>query len=119
MTAVVLQDPLSTEIEQAAAEEGVVVDKWIEDAVRRQLMLFRQKTIVSETEAWYRLPSADRERFRGQYVAVSGGEVVDFDTDRLSLYRRVIERFGRRAILITEGGDNPIPEYRVMSPRTA
>ncbi len=111
MTTVVLQEPLRIEIEQAAAKEGIVVDKWIESAVKRQLMLSRQKAIIQETEAWYRLPSAERERFRGKYVAVSGGEVVDFDSDRLLLYRRVSERFGRIPFLITEGGDEPIPEY--------
>lgn len=118
MITIVVQEPLGIEIEQAAAEEGILVDKWIEGAVKRQLLLSHQRVIVLETEAWHRLPPVEREQFRGKYVAVSGGKVVDFDSDRLLLYRRMVERFGRRPILITEGGDRPIPEYRVLSPRS-
>jgi hypothetical protein len=47
------------------------------------------------------------------------GAIVDSDSNRMLLYARVRERFGRQPVLITEGGDQPIPVYRIRSPRRA
>ncbi len=72
---------------------------------------------MAEIEAWYGLPVEERKRYEGQFVAVYKGQVVDSDSDRLTLYHRLRQQFGRQTILITEGGDYPIPVYRARSPR--
>jgi len=35
-----------------------------------------------------------RERYPGKYIAVRGGQVIDFDEDKEQLRRRLEERFG-------------------------
>ena len=118
MPTITLQEPsLVEEVQRITEQEGLDTASFIAEAVRRHLATYRQKRIVAETEAWYRLPPAERKRYEGRYVAVFQGQVVDSDPDRLQLYFRVRKRFGRQTILITQGGDHPIPVYRVRSPR--
>ncbi len=114
---IVLQEPaLVEEVNMLAEREGRVAADIVAEAVRRLLAEYRQRRIAAETEAWYRLTAAERQSYAGKFVAVYGGKVVDSDPDRLKLYLRLRERYGRRPILITAGGDYPIPTYRVRSP---
>ena len=108
---------LVEEVRRVTEQEGMDTEAFLAEAVRRHLATFRQKRIVAETEAWYRLPPAERHRYQGKYVAVYQGQVIDSDADRLTLYHRVRQKFGRQTVLITEGGDQPVPVYRVRSPR--
>ena len=117
LTSLSLQPPLADEVYQAARHEGRDAAEFLAEAVRQHLAMYRQKRIVAETEAWYRLPAEERKSYAGRYVAVYDGQVVDSDTDRMTLYLRIRERLGREPVLITEGGDQPIPVYRVRSPR--
>ena len=118
MSTIVLQEPsLVEEVQRLSEQEGLDTAVFMAEAVRRHLASYRQKRIMVETEAWYGLPVEERKRYEGQFVAVYKGQVVDSDSDRLTLYHRLRQRFGRQTILITEGGDYPIPVYRVRSPR--
>ena len=118
MATIALREPfLVKEVQQVAEQEGLDAAAFVAEAVRLHLATYRQKRIMAETEAWYRLPVEDRKRYEGRFVAVYGSQVVDSDPDRLTLYLRLRERYGRQPILITEGGDYPIPVYRVRSPR--
>ena len=117
MTTLSLQPPLADEVLQAARHEGRDAAEFLAEAVRQRLAVYRQKRIVAETDAWYRLSAEERNSYTGKYVAVYDGQVIDSDSDRLALYRRIRERLGREPVLITEGGDRPIPVYRVRSPR--
>ncbi len=118
MASIALQEPLLVkDVYNAAKQEGLEAVEFVTEAVRRHLAAYRQKCIVVETEAWYRLATEERRSYRGKFVAVYGGQVVDSDLDRLTLYLRIREHYGRQPILITEGGDQPIPVYRIRSPR--
>jgi hypothetical protein len=55
-----------------------------------------------EQRAWFAKPISERWRYRGQFVAVHNGEVVDQDSDKRALYLRVRANFGHRAVLITD-----------------
>jgi hypothetical protein len=110
---------LVQEVEQVAAQEGKAAEQIVAEAVRRHLAQYRQKRILAETEAWYRLPGEVRNQYRKQYVAVYEGNVVDSDPDRMQLYIRVRDRYHPQPVLIVEGGDEPMPVYQVRSPRRA
>jgi hypothetical protein len=118
MNTIVLEEPvLVKEIQEAAEQAGLEAADFVTQAVRRHLAVYRQKRIEAETEAWYALPAEKRKEYEGRFVAVYNGEVVDNDIDRMVLYFRLRQRYGRQPILITEGGDYPIPVYRIRSPR--
>jgi hypothetical protein len=117
MAAIALCEPLLVEeTEQVAALEGKDAAQVVAESVRYYLAMYRQRRIAAETEAWYALPTDVRPSYAGRFVAVFGGKVVDRDSDRLTPYFRAREHAGRQPVLITEGGDQPIPVYRVHSP---
>ena len=116
MSDITLQNPvLVKEVHQVAVREGLDAALVVEEAVRRHIATYRQKQIAKETQDWHQLPSAYRKQYEGQFVAVYNGQVVDSDPERLTLYLRIRDQYEGQPILITEGGDYPIPEYRVHS----
>jgi hypothetical protein len=118
MTTIALQEPkLIAEIIELAEQEGQSATDLVIEAVQRYIALHRQKRIQAETEAWYRLPVTQRQRYAGQYVAVTGGEVVDSDPERLVLYYRIKEQYGREPVLIMEGDEQGMPVYHITSAR--
>lgn len=120
MTEITLQEPaLIEQVENAAAHEGVQAAEFVTEALRRHLAQYRQKRIAAETAAWYQLPAEQRRRFEGKYVAVLNGEIVGDDPDRITLLRKMRERFGRHPILFIPGGDSPMPTYQNVSVRSA
>lgn len=46
------------------------------------------------------------------------GQLVDADEDDVALHRRLLDRYGDTAILITRVGGNPTREIRVRTPST-
>ena len=116
---IALREPkLIAEIMEIARHEGQSADDFVLEAVQRYIALYRQKRIQAETEAWYRLPELQRQSYAGQYAAVTDGEVVDSDPDRLALYHRINGRFGREPVLIIEGGEQDMPTYEITSVRS-
>jgi hypothetical protein len=116
MTIIALQEPkLIAEIMEIAEHEGQSATHFVVEAVQRHIALYRQKRIQAETEAWYRLSITQRQKYIGHYVAVKGGEIVDSDPERLTLYHRIKERFGREPVLIIEGGEKHMPTYQIIS----
>lgn len=108
---------LVQEVQEVAAQEGRDAEDFVTEAVRVHLAQYRQKRILAETEAWYQLSVETRTSYHGQYVALANGQIVDSDQDQSRLYFRVRERYGHQPVLIVEGGNQPMPTYRVRSPR--
>ena len=59
------------------------------------------------------------ELYRGSYIAMVHGQVVDVDSDRLALRRRIREQRGDAPVLITLVEDEPIQTFWIRSPRLA
>ena len=120
MVPIMLTEPtLVAEIQQVAEQTGLEAAEVLAEAVRLHLAHHRQNQIAIEAEAWYRLPSEKRKSYAGQFVAVRAGQIVGSHTDRVTLYLQMRERFGRQPVLIVEGGEQPMPTYRVSGLRHA
>jgi hypothetical protein len=74
------------------------------------------RTLEVEQAAWFARPAAERERYAGEYVAFSSGEVIDHDRDERTLYLRVRNRYGSRPILIVGANWSATPEFTIHSP---
>ncbi len=77
----------------------------------------RRSQLASEQAAWYARPPDKRARYRGKFVAVHDGQVVDHDPDQRALYLRVRARFGHTPILIVRANWDEPPVYTIHSPR--
>lgn len=68
------------------------------------------------TAFWRSLPSL-LSRYRGRYVAIHDGEVVDDDAQEIELALRVYKRFKYVPIYVGRVSDEPSHPLRVPSPR--
>jgi hypothetical protein len=75
------------------------------------------QALDAEQEAWFAHPSAERQRYAGEYVAVQDGQVVDHDPDQRALYLRVRAQFGRRRMLIIKADWDAPPVFTIHSPQ--
>jgi len=54
--------------------------------------------------------------YRGKYVAIKGGQMVDSDVDKMTLIRRVYAKLGVGPLYVHKVGE-PLPFVRIISPR--
>lgn len=59
------------------------------------------------------------ERYRGRYIAMRQGQVIDDDADKIALSRRVRKEYGNESILIKLVQSDPMETYRIRSPKLA
>mgnify|MGYP001161955759 CR=1 FL=1 len=103
---------LAEEVNRVASHEGKEAKEVLAEAVRQYLDAYREERIRAEAKAWYALPVEMREQYRGVFVAVYNGEIIDSDQNQRTLYLRAKARFGREPVLLVEGGAQPMPVYQ-------
>ena len=69
-----------------------------------------------ERAAYERLEPKLLPLYKGQYVAIREGQVIDSDPDEMALVRRVYEKLGYGPMYVRKVGA-PLPVCRVSSPR--
>lgn len=74
-----------------------------------------EQQMLAEQEKWFAKPEYQRAKYRGQYIAIRHGAVIDQDVDQRALLRRVRSQFGNAPIPIISGDDEATPEYIVHS----
>jgi hypothetical protein len=117
----VMQIPerLKEDIRQAAEYQGIDANEFVETALESAVADYREGQIALETEAWYARPAEERRKYANRYVALFHGQIVDDDADQIELIRRIDQKYGNASVMITEGGDQPMPTYVIRSPHWA
>jgi hypothetical protein len=105
---VVLRPDLREILERNAEQEARTLDDLVNEAVALYVHRLQQKQIEREAEAYERMHPSLRDRFLGQWVAIHDQQLVDHDSDRLALYRRVRTRFGHTPILMRRVAESPV-----------
>ncbi len=72
--------------------------------------------MLAEQEAWYAKPDQARVPYRGRYIALYHGDVIDHDEDRSLLLYRVRTKYKDAPIPIISGDEETMPEYVIRSP---
>lgn len=70
-----------------------------------------------ERSAYWRLLPSLVSRYRGQYVAIHEGQLVDSGANQVELALRVYGRFGYVPIYVGLVSDEPVRMLRVPTPR--
>jgi hypothetical protein len=70
-----------------------------------------------EQEAWFAQPLSVREKYRGQFIAVQHGSVIDHDPDKRALHLRVRREYPGEPIPILDGNWDQVPDLVIRSPR--
>lgn len=114
---VLIQDHMFAELVPIAEHEGKEVEDLVSEALQRYLWEAKERKIDREMEAYSAMHTELKQRFLGEYVAVHNGELVDHDTDRRALSRRVRQKYKSVAVLITPVKEEPEREFLMLSPR--
>ena len=74
------------------------------------------EALEREREAYERLEPELLPLYKGQYVAIREGQVIDSDPDEMALVQRVYEKLGYGPMYVRKVGA-PLPVRRIGSPR--
>lgn len=78
----------------------------------------RRAQMQAEQNKWYARPDEERNQYIGSYVALAdGGNVVDHDPDRRTLYLRVRQAYGNQPIPIIPAERTSTPEFVIRRPK--
>ncbi len=115
---VALREDLGIHLLQDAEQNETSVDQLLNQAVEEFLLNKQRAKIDTEIAAFVRLHPELWKTKPGEWVAIHNGKLVDADPDRIALYRRVRERYGKVSVLIREVTTDPEQEIWLRTPST-
>ena len=110
-------DELATLQQNASA---MPIDDVVDVALQQYMFRQRQEKIARERR-WYESHHHELvQQYRGQYVAIHSGYVIDTDHDGRTLSRRIRQQHGRVVIAIIQVTDSlEPPVLHMRSPKVA
>jgi len=108
MPTITIEPELYQRVEIAASEQETSVDEMLANAARDYLWELDRQKISRESEAYLQMHADLKEHFLGQHVAIHNGVVVDHDLDLQALYKRIRQRFGCTAVMMTLVEEEPM-----------
>lgn len=115
-TAIVLPQRLAEPLYHEAERQGIRIEDLINNLVTQHLWQVKADKLSNEVNAFRAMHGKLLAQYRGRYVALHEGQVVDSDADRRALYLRVRSRFGSTPVLIRQVNEIPEREFVVHSP---
>jgi hypothetical protein len=77
----------------------------------------KMNAMLAEQEAWFAQPIEERKKYRGRFIAVHQGKVIDQDAEQYPLLQRVRNQYRDRPIPIINGDWDKMPELVIHSTR--
>jgi len=102
---------------QVAESQGTTAEALADRAIRRYLRQQAEAKIEREEQHFHAQHAELLDRYAGQYIAMHEGRVIDSDTDELTLYLRVRQRFPSVGVLIKQVTPEPDEVWMMRSPR--
>ncbi len=112
-----ISEHILTELAPVAEQEHKEVGDLVNEVLQQYIWQAKERKIDQEMEAYRAMHAELKQKFLGQYVAIHDGQLVDYDSDRQALSRRVRREYGSTAVLITPVEDAPEREFLVLTPR--
>jgi hypothetical protein len=117
MLTVTLKPDVAEQVRQLAEGAQTEAETIVDEALRSYLALARREKLAAETQAFEQLRPALLDGYRGEYVAIDKGQVMDHDRDLRSLHLRVFAKLGHTPVLLKLVTDRADPELFMRSPR--
>lgn len=117
MLTVTLKPDVAEQVSRLAGEARTEADAIVDEALRLYLVQARRRIIQAETLAFERQRANLLAQYRGQYVAIHDGQVIDHDPSLRTLHLRVYARLGQAPVLLKRVADGPEHEMVFRSPR--
>jgi predicted transcriptional regulator len=75
------------------------------------------EAVERERQAYIAMHNALKAQYLGKYVAIYGGELIDWDDDELALYLRIDAQYPDDFVWLTKVEEEPISTLVFRSPR--
>ena len=75
-----------------------------------------RQQMQSEMQAFQAMHAELLVQYRGEFVAIYQGKLIDHDADQLALFQRTQQRHPNRTVLIKPVQDDPEEVYSFRSP---
>lgn len=108
-----------SELLEKAVVQFLAADEFGKSRAASTAVDAQQRVIDREQQFYNARHAALRERYAGETIAMIDGNVVDHDTDRVALSRRIRHRYGNQPIFITPVLPEPIQQIEMRSPQIA
>ena len=118
VAAISLTPELTESLESAALQSQRSVSELIQEAVSGYLAARWREQLEQEITAYESMHAELWRDLPGMWVAIHNGELVDQDRDKVALYRRTRDRFGRIPVLMREVKAAPTEEIWLRTPST-
>lgn len=114
--------PLYQRVRMLAAAQNQPVDDVLETAVTLAeaaiIPGMTQTAAMGQEEATYRAMHSElMTHYRGEYVAIYQGKLIDHDRDELALLKRLNKSYPDQVVLMKQVKPLPEPELHFRSPR--
>ncbi len=118
---VTLPDNVLKQIEKQAQAENRLVNELVVDVLQNSFAPMpenpEQEAMDREMAAYQNLHPNLLAQYKGQFVAVYRGQVVDNDSNQLALVKRRLKKYPNETVLITQVRQEPVRTLRIRSPR--
>lgn len=104
-------------LQELAKQQQAPVETIVEELIDRYLREQRHAALLQEMEHFRQQHAELLAQFRGQYIGMLSGLVVDSDPDGGALHTRLARRYGDQPVLIVEVTDQAEQEFRRLSRR--
>lgn len=104
-------------LEALAKQQQASVETIVEELIDRFLREQRHASLLKEMEHFRDRHSELLAQFRGQYIGMLNGQVLDSDVDGGALHLRLARRYADQPVLIVEVTEQPEQEFRRLSRR--
>jgi hypothetical protein len=131
MTHVTVSESVVERLRRAAKKRGTSVPTLVERAIEQYLaedVISEDQAVTTTNANW--LEQIEREQvtfeaqhlrllemYRGETIAMRGGQVIDHDIDESALWQRVHQHYANQPILITPVNAIPRQVVTIRSPR--
>ena len=116
MLTVTLKPDVAEQVRQLAEVAQTEAEAIVDEALRNCLAQARREKLEAETRAFEQQRLTLFARYRGEYVAIHGGQVVDHDPDVRALHLPVFARHTHTPVLLKQVAESPDRELRMRSP---
>ena len=99
-------------LQQAAEWKGVTLEEAADKAVLDYFYQYAYEKVVQEQAVFEEMRTELVKKYRGQYVAVHNGKVVEHAADLGTLTRQVYARYGHTPMLRIQVTEEPQPDIR-------
>ena len=117
MLTVALKPDVAEQISQIAGESKMETEAVVDTAVRAYLRKRAEEKIRAEQKKFNEQKESLLVKYKGEYVAVHNGEVIDHDPSIGELHRRVHTSLGRIPVLLKKVTDEPDRVLVFRSPK--